>query len=131
MLNRAARENLDTSDVPSRQRGIFLERRFEKRTLAPQSCRLSMMHPLSHDAVLFEEGTGVTVNHSQSGMLLLMSSAPAKGKLLEVHTRGFSLRPACSLVEVRWTKPVRESSEGLLHLVGCRLTFGPSRYWAF
>jgi hypothetical protein len=89
------------------------------------------MHSLSPNSVMVEEGVGVKVNQSQSGMLLLTSSALPKGKLLEVHTDGTATRPAFSMVEVRWSKPIRNSSEGQLHLVGCRRTFGPSHYWSF
>jgi hypothetical protein len=91
-------------------------------------CQFNLTHSLSPNSVTFEEGTGVKVNRSQSGMLLLTSSAPSKGKLLEVNTDHPPHQPSVSLVEVRWSKPVRETSEGELHLVGCRRTFGPFHY---
>jgi hypothetical protein len=110
---------------------LFLERRFEGRKSATRSCQLGYMQPGRHNDAVFEQYSGVTVNESKSGLLLLLGSAPPKGKLLEVHTEGTGLRPSFSLVEVRWSKPVRRTSDGDLYLVGCRMSFGPYSYWAF
>jgi hypothetical protein len=93
-------------------------------------CRLSLMHPLGPDAIVFEEGAGVTVNQSLSGVLLA-SFAPPQGKLLEVSTEGTFLKTSVSLVEAQWSKLVHETSEGQLHLIGCRKTFPSFRYVAF
>ena len=92
-------------------------------------CEFAMTHALDTERILIEEGTGLTVNVSRSGMRLMLGVAPRIGQLLEVH-RGGLLHRSVSLVEVRWTKPVRTDAQGQLHLIGCRLTFGPSRYWA-
>ena len=105
------------------------EQRREPRIAKRQPCDFALTHALGPNDALIEEGTGVTVNMSRSGMQLLLGLAPRTGQLLEVHFRG-KLQRSVSLVEVRWTKPVRQASQGQLHLVGCRLTFGPSRYWA-
>jgi len=105
------------------------EQRREARIAKRQPCEFALTHASKPDGVLIEEGTGVTVNMSRSGMQLLLGLAPRTGQLLEVHVGG-KVQRSVSLVEVRWTKAVREDSQGQLHLVGCRLTFGPSRYWA-
>jgi hypothetical protein len=94
-----------------------------------ESCEFALTHALDVDRILVEEGAGMTVNVSRSGMQLMLGVAPRIGQLLEVH-RGGLLHRSVSLVEVRWTKPVRTEAQGQLHLIGCRLTFGPSRYWA-
>jgi hypothetical protein len=118
------------SEAMAASRKLFLERRFELRKTAARSCQLGLMQPGDHDEAMFEEQTGVLVNESRSGMLLMLGSSPPEGKLIEVHTGGTSLRPFFSLVEVRWSKPIRNTSEGDLYLVGCRMSFGPSSYWA-
>jgi len=100
--------------------GMYIERRDETRAAWMKPCRVSLMHPLGPNAIVFEEGAGVKVNQSPSGVLLLASFAPPQGKLLEVNTEGTFLKSSVSLVEVQWSKPVRKTSEGHLHLIGCR-----------
>jgi hypothetical protein len=107
------------------------ERRQEARTAWTRSCEFGLWHLITEDAAVIEEGEGVTINHSTTGMLLVVGIAPSKGQLLEIRMAQPSLRRSISLVEVSWTKPVRKESEGHLFLVGCRLMFGPSHYWAF
>lgn len=119
---------LPATELGARQ--IFLERRFEFRKQSARSCQLGIMQPVDRGTTVFEEQAAVTINESKSGMLLLAGSAPARGKLLEVHADGTGMRSDFSLVEVRWTRPIRETSDGHLYLVGCRMTFGPSSYWS-
>jgi len=102
---------------------MYIERRDETRAAYMKPCRVSLMHPLGPNSIVIEEGTGVTVNQSPSGALLLASFAPTQGKLLEVSTEGTFLKSSVSLVEVQWSKLVCETSEGQLHLVGCRKAF--------
>jgi hypothetical protein len=103
--------------------GMYIDRRDETRAAWMKPCRVSLMHPLGPNSIVFEEGAGVTVNQSPSGVPLLASFAPPQGKLLEVSTTGTFLRSSVSLVEVQWSKLVRETSEGQLHLIGCRKAF--------
>jgi hypothetical protein len=103
--------------------GRHIERRDEARSAWMRPCRVSLMHPLGPNSIVFEEGAGVTVNQSRSGVMLLASLAPPQGKLLEVSTDGTFLKPSVSLVEVQWSKLVRETSKGQLHLLGCRKAF--------
>ena len=102
---------------------MYIERRDETRAAYMKPCRVSLMHPLGPNSIVIEEGTGVTVNQSPSGALLLASFAPTQGKLLEVSTEGTFLKSSVSLVEVQWSKLVCETSEGQLHLIGCRKAF--------
>jgi hypothetical protein len=108
-----------------------LQARCEARIPNGKPCHFALTHSLTADEVICEEGAGMTVNISPSGMQLMMGVAPSRGQLLEVHLDDATLHPSVSLMEVRWTKPVREDLQERLYLVGCRLTFGPSRYWAF
>jgi hypothetical protein len=94
-----------------------------------EPCDFALTHASNPAEVICEEGAGMTVNVSPSGMQLLLGVAPACGQVLEVHL-GSTLHQSVSLVEVRWTKPVRADLRDQLHLVGCRLTFGPLRFWA-
>ena len=116
----AAESSLFRTDQP---------RRREARVSEGGHCEFAMTHALDTERILIEEGAGLMVNVSRSGMRLMLGVAPKIGQLLEVH-RGGLLHRSVSLVEVRWTKPVRTDAQGQLHLIGCRLTFGPSRYWA-
>jgi hypothetical protein len=107
-----------------------VQRRHEQRVATTEPCEFSLTHALSPDHLILEEGSGMTVNSSRSGMQLLLGVGPHPGQLLEVH-RGGALHRSVSLMEVCWAKPVREDVQGHLYLVGCRLTFDPTRYLAF
>lgn len=106
------------------------QQRREPRVPTQEVCDFALTHASDPDEVICEEGAGMTVNVSRSGMQLLMGVAPARGQVLEVHLGSSGVNQSVSLVEVRWTKPVRADLQDQLHLVGCRLTFGPLRYWA-
>ncbi len=106
-----------------------LQPRRESRMAKREVCGFALTHASDPHEIVCEEGAGMTVNVSPSGMQLLLGVAPACGQVLEVHL-GSTLHQSVSLVEVRWTKPVRADLHDQLHLVGCRLTFGPLRYWA-
>jgi len=110
--------------------GTPSQRRREERVPQAEHCEYAMTHALGPHDVVFEEGAGMMTNMSRSGMQLLLGAAPRRGQLLEVHLEGPALSRSVTLVEVRWTKSVRHDPQGQLHVVGCRLAFGPSRYWA-
>lgn len=99
-------------------------RRVEARRVKRETCTYTLTHAVDPRHVMIEEGCGVIVNTSRSGMQLLLGIAPLSGQLLEVHL-GSSLRRSVVLMEVRWTKPVRHDVQAALYAVGCRLTFGP------
>jgi len=82
------------------------------------------MRSVNRDGTILEEGHGTAVNDSPTGMRLLLGVAPSKGQLLEIQTGRSTLGRAICLVEVCWTKPLREDAQGALYLVGCRLNFG-------
>jgi hypothetical protein len=82
------------------------------------------MRSVDRDGVILEEGHGTAVNDSSTGMRLLLGIAPSKGQLLEIQTGHSTLGGAICLVEVCWTKPLREDAQGALYLVGCRQNFG-------
>lgn len=107
-----------------------IQRRREERVAKGEACEFAVTHAFGPDHVVVEEGSGMTVNTSRSGMQLLLGVRPRPGQWLEVHLGG-ALHRSVSLVEVCWTKPVREEVQGHLYLVGCRLTFGPTPYWSF
>jgi len=77
------------------------------------------MRSVDRDGAIFEEGRGTAVNDSSTGMRLLLGIAPPKGQLLEIQTNDRLLARALCLVEVCWTKPLREDEQGALYLVGC------------
>jgi hypothetical protein len=87
-----------------------------------------MMHSTDRGVATLEEGEGTAIDDSTTGMRLLLGIAPPQGQLLEIQTAQSLLKRSIYLVEVCWTKPVREDAQGHLYLVGCRLMFGPSHY---
>ena len=103
---------------------LHVERRREARNVRISPCTYGLMRSVDHDGAMFEEGHGTAVNDSPTGMRLLLGVAPSKGQLLEIQTGNSTLGRAICLVEVCWTKPLREDAEGVLYLVGCRLNFG-------
>ena len=82
------------------------------------------MRSVDRDGAILEEGYGTAVNDSPTGMRLLLGVAPSKGQLLEIQTDDRTLARPIYLVEVCWTKPLRDDAQGALYLVGCRQNFG-------
>jgi len=105
-------------------RPLRAERRRETRSSRISPCTYGLMRAVDHDGAILEEGHGTAVNDSPTGMRLLLGVAPSKGQLLEIQTGNSTLGRAICLVEVCWTKPLREDAQGALYLVGCRLNFG-------
>lgn len=103
------------------------ERRREIRRPRISPCTYGLMRSVDRDGAILEEGRGTEVNDSLTGMRLLLGIAPSKGQLLEIHSDHSTHERAICLVEVCWTKPLREDAEGALYLVGCRQNFGIMR----
>ncbi len=110
--------------VQRNERPLRSERRRETRRPRISPCTYGLMRSVDRDGANLEEGHGTAVNDSPTGMRLLLGVAPSKGQLLEIQTGHSTLGRAICLVEVCWTKPLREDAEGVLYLVGCRLNFG-------
>ena len=106
------------------ERPLRTERRRETRRPRISPCTYGLMRSVDRDGANLEEGHGTAVNDSPTGMRLLLGVAPSKGQLLEIQTGHSTFGRALCLVEVCWTKPLREDAEGALYLVGCRLNFG-------
>jgi hypothetical protein len=121
----------DKGDTEQPPPGMYLERRYEIRLASTKYCRLSLMHSVNPGSMVFQEWNSVTVNQSASGMMLWADSVLPPGKLMEVVINDTSHVHSVSLVEVQWSILVRYTSEGQLHLVGCRKTFPSFRYVAF
>ena len=108
-------------------RPVRLERRRETRRPRISPCTYGLMRSVDRDGVILEEGHGTEVNDSLTGMRLLLGIAPSRGQLLEIHTGHSTHEHAICLVDVCWTKSLREDAEGALYLVGCRQNFGTMR----
>jgi hypothetical protein len=100
------------------------ERRRETRSPRMSPCTYGLMRSIDRDGVTLEEGCGTAVNDSPGGMRLLLGIAPSKGQCLEIQADDRTLMRAVYLVDVCWTKLLREEAQGALYLVGCRLNFG-------
>lgn len=109
----------------------FPSRRREMRVREQKVCAYSLCESLDGEQVTIEQGKVYCINRSEHGILVLMGGRPQKGKLLELHVAETRLEYSLSLYEVQWTKILPVESHGELFLVGCRLVFGASRYWAF
>lgn len=109
----------------------FRSRRREERVNEPKVCAYSLCHSLDGGRVTIEQGEVYCINRSEYGILVLMGGRPRKQQLLELHVAETRWEYSLSLYEVQWTKRVPVESQGELFLVGCRLVFGASRYWAF
>ena len=106
---------------------LRVERRREIRRPRITPCTYGLTRSVDRDGATLEEGHGTEVNDSPTGMRLLLGIAPSKGQLLEIHIDHSTHERAICLVEVCWTKPLREDEEGALYLVGCRQNFGTLR----
>lgn len=106
-------------------------RRVEARVNEQKVCSYSLCESLDGQRVTIEQGEVYCINRSEHGILVLMGGRPRKQQLLELHIAETRWEYSLSLYEVQWTKRVPVDSQGQLFLVGCRLVFGASRYWAF
>jgi hypothetical protein len=120
MLDESATGSTET-DAP--------ERRSEVRTARMSPCTFGMMRSTDRSVATLEEGEGTVVDDSATGFRLLLGIAPPGEQLLEIQTAQSLLKRSIYLLEVCWTKPMREDAQGRLYLVGCRLMFGPFHYW--
>jgi hypothetical protein len=106
-------------------------RRHEQRVSERRVCSYALCESIDEAGVVIQEGRAYSLNRSQHGILLLLGYPPNAKQILELHIAEAQWRRSVNLYEVQWTKPVSIESRGDLFLVGCRLVFGPSRYWAF
>ena len=106
-------------------------RRQEARINTRQICSYELCESIDAEEVVIQQGEVYTLNRSAHGILLLMGQAPRKEQLLELHISESWGRHSMNLFQVQWTKAIPVESQGDLFLVGCRLTFGPARYWTF
>lgn len=104
-------------------------RRYETRVTEQKLCRYEVCESITDEAVVIQYGEVYSLNRSAHGILLLMGSRPETRQLLELHIPESRWRRSLNLYEIRWTKLISMDDLGDLFLVGCRLVFGPSRYW--
>ncbi len=117
-------EHSYTETVRRRGRPVRTERRREIRRPRISPCTYGLTRSVDRDGAILEEGQGTAVNDSSTGMRLLLGVAPSKGQLLEIQTGNSTRGRTICLLEVCWTKPLREDAEETLYLVGCRQNFG-------
>jgi hypothetical protein len=108
-----------------------LSRRRETRVNEQKACVYSLCESLDGEQMTIEQGEVYSINRSEHGILVLMGGRPRERQLLELHIAETRWEYLLNLYEVQWTKIVPVESHGELFLVGCRLVFGASRYWAF
>jgi hypothetical protein len=106
-------------------------RRHEPRSADRTICAYELCESINEESVVIQQGEVFTVNRSGHGIQVLMGYPPRAQQLIELHIPESRWRRTVNLYEVQWTKAVPMESDDQLFLVGCRLTFGPSRYWAF
>ena len=106
-------------------------RRYESRVKERKLCTYERCESIDEEGVVIQQGEVYSLNRSAHGILIPMGSQPRAQQLLELHIPESRWRRSLNLYEVQWTKPVQVDDQGDLFLAGCRLTFGPSRYWTF
>ena len=131
-----AAEHRRDETVPQNGTPLPSERRRETRRPRISPCTYGVIRSVDRDGAVLEEGYGTAVNDSPTGMRLLLGVAPSKGQLLEIQTEDRTLDHPVCLVEVCWTKPLREKAQENtqidtqedpqeeLYLVGCRQSVG-------
>ncbi|MDH5640321.1 MAG: hypothetical protein OEY28_03430 [Nitrospira sp.] len=107
-----------------------LTRRQEIRVVEQRICAYELCESIDEEKVVIQQGEAYSLNRSEHGILLFMGYRPRHEQLLEVRIPESRWRRSLNLYEVQWTKPVYAEPGDQLFLVGCRLAFGPSRYWA-
>ena len=129
-------EHVHDETVPQNEKPLPAERRREIRRPRISPCTYGVMRSMERNGAVLEEGYGTAVNDSPTGMRLLLGVAPSKGQLLEIQTDDRTLEHPVCLVEVCWTKPLREMTQEIiqvdvqedaqeeLYLVGCRQSVG-------
>lgn len=114
------------------QAGVLVPtRRHEVRVKEQKVCTYELCELIDDDSAVTHQGEAYSLNRSTHGILILMGQEPQAQQLIELHIPESKWRRSYNLYEVQWAKPLHVESQGDLFLVGCRLTFGPSRYWAF
>jgi hypothetical protein len=108
-----------------------VSRRHEYRGSEQRVCTYTLCESIDEAGVVVQEGEAYSLNRSPQGIMLLMGYSPNAKQLLELHIPEAQWRRSLNLYEVQWTKAVSIESRGDLYLVGCKLVFGPSRYWDF
>ncbi|MBM4127847.1 MAG: hypothetical protein FJ247_10950 [Nitrospira sp.] len=108
-----------------------VSRRHEERVTEQRVCTYALCESLGEETVVIQEGEAYSLNRSQHGIMLIMGYSPNAKQILELHIPEAQWRRSLNVYEVQWTKPVTIESRGDLYLIGCKLVFGPSRYWAF
>lgn len=106
-------------------------RRREPRLDERKICSYELCESIGEQSVVIQQGEVFTLNRSAHGILMLMGQAPRLQQLVELHIPEAWWRRSMNLFQVQWTKPIQVDALGELHLVGCRLTFGPRQYWTF
>ena len=121
---------LDPLPLPARA-AETPSRRQEPRVVERKLCGYELCESIDEESVVIQQGELFTINRSAHGILILMGHRPRRQQIIELHIPESRWRQSMNLYEVQWTKAVPVESQGDLFVVGCRLTFGPSRYWAF
>jgi hypothetical protein len=109
----------------------FPARRQEARVNEQKVCAYSLSESLDGERLIIEQGEVYSLNRSDHGILVLMGRRPRNGQLVELHVAETRWEYSLNLYEVQWTQTVSVEAHGDLFLVGCRLLFEGSRYWAF
>ncbi|MCP9446657.1 MAG: hypothetical protein NNA22_03690 [Nitrospira sp.] len=105
-------------------------RRAETRIAEQKVCEYEICVSINETGAVIEQGEAYSLNRSAHGILLLTGCFPQVGQILELRISESRWSRSVSLYNVQWVKPLSVDCCGRLCLVGCRLVFGPSRYWA-
>lgn len=91
------------------------------------ACAYEICESGEGDALAVQRGQVFTLNRSEHGVLLLMGEGPRVNQLIQVSRFRLGWRRSSMVYRVRWTRPLRVSSQDELFLVGCSLITGVPR----
>lgn len=109
---------------------LHSDRRSERRAAEQRICQYELCTSIDENGAIIEQGEGYSLNRSAHGILLLIGCFPRVGQIVELRMAESRWSRSVSLYAVQWMKSLSVDSCGRLCLIGCRLVFGPSRYWA-
>lgn len=109
----------------------FPNRRREARCNEQKMCTYELCDSTDEDRLTIEQGEAYYLERSEHGILVLMGRRPRSRQYIELDVAETQWEHSLNVYEVKWTKAVPVESHGDLFLVGCRLVFEASRYWAF
>ena len=100
------------------------DRRNDTRVPCKLTCGYKLTTLMDSSTVEFSEGVGLSLDCSESGMLLLLPEEVTKRQVFQIHVRSKRKeKKSTNIVEVCWTRLISVSLGVNLYLAGTRFLF--------